>query len=643
MASRRNTRQIKESAGNPPDDTRHARKKTLLLVAAILLLTAVTFSSSLSNNFLNMDDNGNITMNEHIRALSWQNIKTLLSTPVLGMYGPLVYLLYTINYQIDGLNPPIYHLTNLALHLLNVALVFFVIFVMTRNTTTAAIVCALFAVHPLNAAAVTPVSVTSSLLYSLFYLAAYLTYIKYIERPRGSIFLLALVFFILSALSKSAAVVFPLLLILTDYHYKRSFSRRIVFEKIPFLLISCLFSVLLIAFRTDTAALGNVQAFSFLDRILLSTYAASFYLSRLVVPIGLSGLYPYPEKVSGHLPYAFYLAPFLLLLVVWLATKFKKQRGAFVFGALFFLIHIFLVLRVLPIGTELVADRYAYLPSIGVFFIAGEMISPLKRRGRAIASAAVIACVLAFAAVSFGRNAIWKDNMAFYNSIIRQYPNAAVAYVNRGAARLTEANDVSGALADFDKAIKIDPAYAAAYYNSAIAMMHLKNYRGALAGANKAIELSPRESGYYQVRANARLALGDYQGTISDEGRSIELNPRGPETYIAWANSGVARMYLNDGAGAIADFSKAIELNPAMAGLYLNRALARAAINDSNGALEDYARALELDPALAAAYYHRGVLRERLGNRTGSCEDAQRALKIGAGIARELAARVCGK
>lgn len=614
-----------------------------MLAVAILILTAITFSSSFYNGFLNWDDAGNITKNEHIRALSWNNIKTLFTTPVLGMYGPLVYLSYAVDFQIGGLNPPIYHMMNLLLHLLNVALVFSVMFVMTRSTTTASIVCALFAVHPLNVAAVTPISATSSLLYSFFYLAAYLTYIRYVEKLRGISLALSFVFFLLSALSKSAAVVFPLLLILTDYHYKRTLSCRVIIEKIPFFLVSFLFAVLTFVFRPDTAALGSVQVLSFLERILLSTFAVVFYLSRLVVPIGISGFYPYPEKVSGHLPHAFYIAPLLLLLIIWLGTRLKEQRRALVFGALFFLIHILLVLRVVPIGVEFVADRYAYLSSIGIFFIVGEMFRVLKGRGWTIANASVIVCVLVFSVISFGRSALWKDNMTFYNSIINRYPNAAVAYSNRGLARLTETNDVVGALADFDKAIKLDPGYAAAYYNSAIAKLRLKNYQGALADSSKAIELSPGESKYYQIRADLHLAAGDYQGTISDSSRRIALNPRGPDTYMAWSSRGVARMFLHDSAGAIEDFSKAIELNPQMAALYENRANASAAIKDDKSAMADYAKVLELDPSFAAAYYHRGLLREKLGDRSGSCEDAQRAFQMGVEMARELVERACRK
>lgn len=626
-----------------PAVSRNRRRTIFLTLAVILLLTGLVFSSSFANGFLTWDDPPNVTQNQQIREFNWENIKTYFTRPLLGMYSPLVYLSYALDYRMGELNPRIYHTTNLLLHLLNVSLVFFVMLLITKSGRTAAIVAALFAVHPMNVAGVAPISVRSSLLFSFFYLAAYLEYIRYIEKKTVSRLALSSALFLFSALSKSAAVVFLLLLLLTDYYYKRGFSVRVIVEKIPFFIISSVFALLTFVFREDTAATGSVQAFSFLERVFLSTFAMIFYLGKLIVPVNLSPFYPYPDRTGGHLALIYYAAPLLVLIIVALAAMLREQRKVLVFGGSFFLIHILLVLKVIPIGAEFLADRYVYLADIGLFFIVAEISRLMSERATRLVLGFLTAVVLVFSGVSYGRSAVWKDDMTFYNDIINTYPNAAVAYTGRGVAALKEKDDVAGAQADFDEAIRLDPDYADAYFNSATAKLIAKNYRGSLADANRAIALNPRRSEYYQIRANANVGLHDYQAAISDSSKTIEMNPQGADVYMAYLSLGVARVSLQDSARAIEDFSKAIELNPHVAVPYQNRANARVAIQDYQGAMADYRRAIELDPSFATAYYYRGLLREKLNDPTGTCEDFRRAAQLGLETARQRVEQVCKK
>src|SRR5512135_1470040 len=181
----------------------------------ILAVTAATYSTSFANGFLNWDDPANVTQNTLIRAITWQNFAAYFTTPLLGMYTPLVYLSFALDYLAGGLNPFAYHLTNIGLHLVNVGLVFAAVLGLSRSRVAAAVAAALFALHPMNVAAVTPVSVRSSLLYSCFYLAAWLAYIRHVRRGGRLWVWVSFSLFVLSALSKSAAVVFPLLMIVT--------------------------------------------------------------------------------------------------------------------------------------------------------------------------------------------------------------------------------------------------------------------------------------------------------------------------------------------------------------------------------------------------------------------------------------------
>jgi hypothetical protein len=195
------------------------RIKMLFLLLAILLLTIAVYSNSINNGFVKWDDSDNVYDNVAIRAINSTNIKTYFTKPLLSMYTPLVYISYAIDYKIGKVDPRIYHLTNLLLHLLNIALLFFIVRQFTQRVEIAVIVSLLFAIHPLNTGAVAPASTRSTLLYSLFYLAAFYCYILYLKKNYNAKYLiLSCVLFIMSLLSKSAAVVLPLLFCLDDYY-----------------------------------------------------------------------------------------------------------------------------------------------------------------------------------------------------------------------------------------------------------------------------------------------------------------------------------------------------------------------------------------------------------------------------------------
>jgi hypothetical protein len=598
------------------------------------------YSASFANGFLNWDDPANVTHNPHIRAITWENVKVFFTEPLLGMYSPLVYLSYAIDFRIGGLNPGVYHFTNLCLHLLSVCLVFVVVFRLTRNLAMGTLVAALFAVHPMNVAAVTPVSVRSGLLCSCLYLAAYYAYLQHLEKGRRSFPWLSFAMFLGSVLSKSAAVVFPLLMLLTDRYYNKPFSLKNILRKSPFFLVSLAFGVLTFMFREDTIAMGREPQFSLLERLFLACHGVVLYVGRLMVPIGLSSYYPYPERVSGHLPLGVWLAPVLIAVTVWAVAKLRQYRRAMMFGGAFFLLHVFLVLKIVPLGAEWASDRYVYLPSIGLFFVVGEV---WRQRWRPSPPwvAVLVVVVTVLGVVAYERNGAWKDNMTFYGEILRRYPNAAIAWSNRGAARLRDLNDAVGAAADCDNAVRLDPGYAAAYFNRATAKLMLRRYEEALRDSNAAVQLNGRRSEYYQLRADIKLAVRDYRGAMGDSETALGLNPNGPEAYMAYASRGIAKISLHDGAGAIEDFNESVRLNPREAAVYQNRASARAMLGDDKGAMADYNRAIEVNRSFATAYYYRGLLKQKLADRIGSCEDFRKASDLGLDTARILANHDC--
>ena len=624
------------------------------VLAAILVLTAVVFSSIFANRFLNWDDPANVTQNPYIRAMTWDSVKAWFTTPLLGMYSPLVYLSYAIDFSVGRLDPFVYHLTNLLLHLVNAALVLLIVGRLTRSTAMAAMVAALFAVHPVNVAAVTPVSVRSSLLSSCLYLAAYFAYLRNLELPHPPQppdspdspqrwLWLSWLLFSLSVLAKSATVVFPLLLFATDWYYRRPFTRKRLLEKLPFVVVALAFGIVGFAFREDTAAMVRAPEFDFSQRLFLAGYSVVHYLAALAAPVRLSAYYPYPQRLSGQLPPNVYVAPIAIAVAAWLVWRVRATRPLVVFGALFFLLHLLLVLKIIPLGAEWMADRYLYLPSIGAFLIVADLCGRAPRAIRPYALTAIAAAVAVLSVAAHQRNGAWKDDLTFYGDIIANYPTASIAYSNRAAARLREASDVDGAVADCENASRLDPGYADAHFNCATAKMMLHRPEDARRDADAAIAINPRRAEYFQVRADAMLAVGDYRAALVDSDRTIALDSHRAETYMAYVSRGIAKFSLSDATGALEDFNRAITLNPTVAVVYQNRANARAMVGDTAGAMADYDSALALDASLATAYYYRGLLKQKLANQSGSCDDFRAASRRGVTAAQLLVSRACGR
>jgi len=560
-------------------------------LGVVAILTIAVFASSFQNGLLNWDDPVNVTQNHAIRALSAENVKTWFTAPLLGMYSPMVYLSFAIDYAIGGLNPVGYHATNLALHLACVLLVFGIVSKLTSHPIAALMAAAAFAVHPANVAAVTPISVRSSLLYSALYLAAYRIYLWHLDRPAITRVGLSFVLFFASGLSKSAAAVFPLLMILTDWYRERPFSRAVIVEKLAFLAVAVGLGGMTLALRHDVALADPVQA-SWLDRAALALYQLGHYGFTAMWPAGLSPFYPYPERVNGSLPAIVFVVPLIVLAVVAAIAKAGTLRRPLTFGLLFFALHLALVLKIVPVGEEFTADRYLYLPLIGLLIAGVELVARFPPRLHRPAAWAAVIIVGVFSASSYARSADWRDDMTFNSRILDRYPRTATAYANRAAAKL-QAGDVDGAHRDSTEAIRIDSSNARAYFNRSTAEMLRGRPVDALADANRLIDLDPGLATAYELRAQARLRTDDIRGALADSSKAIALAPDWDEVFKSHVTRGLARAMLGDNSGALADLDRAAALNPGEPAILLNRGQVRINAGDKTGGCKDLREALE--------------------------------------------------
>ncbi|MBI4944982.1 MAG: tetratricopeptide repeat protein [Bacteroidetes bacterium] len=611
-------------------------KSKYWIPAAILIVTIIVFSNTLNNDFTNWDDNKNVTENTDITSFSGNNIHAFFTNPYMGMYVPLTMISYAIDYKAGGLNPHIFHRTNLVLHLLNIVLVFFLLQLITGRIEITVIVTLLFAIHPMNSQTVAWISTRSTLLYAFFFLAALINYLYYLKKGyRWKFLILSLFLFFLSLLSKSQAMAFPLVLLLFDYFFSRKFNVKLLIEKAPFFALSVVFGIITLSFR-GTDAVPDVIGYTFSEKVLFIPFSLVAYIFKSIAPVLLSAYHPYPVKASTGLPFEYYCAPFALLLFVWIIYKIKKYRKEILFGSLFFLCTIFLVLHVISINSGITAERYTYIPCIGLFYLIGRAYTGINdsrvTKINSIKPYIIIGLtvyILALCFVTRSRNEVWKDSVSLYDDVILKYPDAALAYNNRGVAKYKK-KQIKDALKDYNKAIELSPKYSEAYNNRGNVYLEFKSYKAALDDYTKAIELWPAYSDAYYNRGNTKYEMRDYKGAIADYNKASEKKKYFAELYN---NRGNAKIYSGDFKGAVDDFTCLMAFEPNNYNVYNNRANAKAGMKDLNGAMADFSRAIELNPNFSEAYSNRGFIKKDLNDHKGAIEDYNKAIELNPNLA----------
>lgn len=444
------------------------------LLVLILITASLVFSPILRNGFTNWDDSTYITRNPGIKDFSLSGIIHTCSSPYIQNYHPLTMLSYMVEYHFFGMNPLGYHITSLVLHILNCALVFWLVFLLSGSLFVTAIAATLFALHPLHVESVAWIAERKDLLYSLFSLIGFIAYIHYLKKRKALYYCICLFVFFLSLLSKAMAVTFPLALFLIDYIFKRKPDKGSFLEKIPFFVFSLIFLLVgSITFYAREVWPGWSCAAIFRQAIL-AAYALTFYLYKILLPVGLSCLYPYPSinETSG---FQYLVFPLIVAVIAALVAYSRRYTRKIVFGSLFFLFTIFLALQISPFTNSVVADRYTYLASVGLFYLAGEGARWLYLRLNLLVSikksflcVILIGLILVLSSLSWQRCKVWKNSLTLWDDALQGYPNLPVAYYNRGNAYL-EQKDYGKAIGDYDRAIQIAPDFLFPYFARAIA------------------------------------------------------------------------------------------------------------------------------------------------------------------------------
>ena len=640
------------------------RKSNSWLIG-IILLTALAYLPSLNNELTNWDDHAYIDENPYIKEFSWENIKEMFSEYYIGNYHPLTLLTFNIEYQFVKTSPPLYHINNLLLHLLNTFLVFVFIRILFNKLHIAALVALLFGISPLHVESVAWVSERKDVLYAFFFLASIITYIRYVNTDKTKILFVSILFFVFSLLSKGQAVTLAVSLIAVDYMLGRKlFSKRVIIEKLPFLILALVFGYIAIDAQRSGEAVAVEKAETFFHQIVYAVYAFTSYIVKLIIPHNLSAIYPYPVDQEGNMPLWIYLFLIPFAGIIWFFYYSLKNNKSSAFGLIFYAVNIFLLLQLLPVGKAIMADRYTYIPSIGIFFIIAVVIDKINieyPKFRKSFQYLIGVYILILSVFTYNRCNVWENSISLWDDVLSKHPTLpqaaynraiarekngdlrlaiadysvtinndpenAAAYNNRGNAK-TSTGDYKGAVNDLTKAISLTKNYTEAYYNRGIARIEMKDYSAAINDFDTALSLNKKHVGALNNRGNVRKVSGNPQGAIEDYNKLLEIDPDRAETYN---NRGNAYIAMEDYRSAICDFSKAIQLNPGNEEARYNRGNAYAFIAEYDSAIADLSSAININPRNIMAYNNRGNARAGSGDLDGAVSDYDNVIMLNPG------------
>jgi tetratricopeptide (TPR) repeat protein len=598
---------------------------------AVFIVLAVTFLAyipALKAGFVNWDDPDYVNEQFFTRGLS--DLKFLLTTPLQGNYHPLTMLSLALNFSVSGMHAWSYHLLNVVLHLANCFLVFrFAFLLSNKNTVVAFITAVLFGIHPMHVESVAWVTERKDVLYGLFFIAGLISYTKYIDTGSRKQYALTLLFLTLSLLSKAAAVIFPLALFCIDILRRRRIGTKLLVEKIPFFVLPLILGVITYVAQKEKGAI-DVYAFDIQTRIFMGFYGIMMYIFKMLIPVNLSPFYPY-APINQALPTEYYLSPLVFIGLVVICIYAWKKNRVIPFGILFYLINLLLVLQFLPVGSAIIADRYTYIPYIGLFFIVGWLVSRFVKQQtyKAYYFSAPLIVLMIF--LTYKQCAIWNDSAALWDHAIKITPSSR-AYDNRARLFNDEKNSVKAleyynealninavdkeaytnrgniyfnsgkfdlAYQDYKQALSIDSNYYPALDNLGALMAMRGKYDSALNNFNRALNLKSDYISAYRNRALTFLELKRYNEAISDFESFLKYQPNDPDIYNAM---GVCLRMNEKYTEALAVINKALDMRKDPH-FYLNRSYCYNGLKNLDQARKDALIAkqagVQLDPPYA--------------------------------------------
>jgi tetratricopeptide (TPR) repeat protein len=633
---------------------RTSDRRIYSLAGAAAIITFAVYLAALRNGFIPEWDDGDYVLNNpYIRSFNLAFLKWAFCNFYASNWHPLTWISHAADYAIWGVNPLGHHLTSVILHTVNTFVVVVLIMRLQQAAIgarpngreasvqdrhgmliTAGVTGLLFGLHPLHVESVAWVAERKDLLCALFFLLSIQRYMRYVtsadDRPAGHAllgrfvtkeYLLSLGFFILALMSKPMAVSLPAVLLILDwYPFRRLRSvktaRVLLVEKIPFVACSIVSAVLTILAQRAWGSIVELQTLPLSSRLAVAAQSLLLYLWKMAVPRDLIPYYPYPKDISPFsVGFLFAFAGVIAISIFCVIIAKRHKLGLTLWG--YYVVTLLPVIGIVQVGSQAMADRYTYLPSLAPFLLLGAVASWSYRKTISLNGARSVvmklflgAGILMFVGLSFlslRQIRIWESGISLWSYVVEKEPEKdSIAYTNLGSA-YQKKGELDKAIENYDKAISLNPKDYLAYNNRGAILGKVGQFDEAIESYNKAILSNPGDYKAYFNRGLTYDQMGRIYDSIQDFQRALALNMRDPRA-IAWAYNNLGILYGKAGMDdeSLAAFNNSIAIEPNNLATYYNRGIAYAFMGRYKEAIEDFSKVILLDRNYARAYYSRG-------------------------------------
>lgn len=563
--------------------------------------------------FVNYDDDRYITENPHVHnGLTWRTITWAFTATEQGNWHPLTWLSHALDYQLFHQNPAGHHFTSLLIHAANAVLLFLFLMYATRRLGPSLFVAALFALHPINVESVAWVAERKNVLCTFFFFATLIAYCWYARQPDWRRYLVFAGLFVLGLMSKPMVITLPFVLLLLDYwplgrirggHADASAAplSKLVVEKLPLIALSAASAVITMQAQRAGGAMRSTAQFSLAVRLENAVMAYPMYLWKMIWPSHLSPIYPHPgDSLAG---WQVGTSALVLLAVTAVALKFRARRYLLT-GWLWFLGTLVPVIGLVQVGDQAMADRYAYIPLVGIFIMIAWGIADLADSKQIGLVVRVIPAACVLLALSFATNrqlGYWSSNYDLWTHAVAVTGRNFIAQDNLGGALLW-LGKTDEAYLHFQAAAEINPLDPMSRSNLGAYLQEHGHMAEAIEKYNRVITLTSDPGLLAATYANLGAAyrkLGEDEKARTSYDQALQLNPNQYNAYLGLGELLEKQSRLDD---AISNYSKAVELRPTDTGfLLLGRALERTGRRLE--ALAAYQAALKLSPEMPEAQH----------------------------------------
>ena len=547
-----------------PRSNRGNRYSTPLILGALAAAVFVIYAPVWQFEFIRGDD-GSYVNTRVLDGLTPSNVAWAFSTFESSNWHPLTWLSLMLDAEIGSGGPALFHVTNLVLHLANSILLFLFFSVRTGCHVRSFFVALLFAVHPLHVESVAWVSERKDVLSTLFWMLTILAYLRYRKQPSPRRYLVVALAFGLGLMAKPMLVTLPLVLLLLDYWPLGRVGNgkaAAVADKLPLLLLALASCAVTLYAQAAGGAVGTLEKYPLGLRVANGLTSYARYIGKTFWPTNLAPQYPYNADPS---PWLIVASAILLAGLSWIVIRAAAVRPYLVVGWLWFLGTLVPVIGLVQVGQQAMADRYMYIPSIGLFVVVAwavpdmlERAVPQSRRRTIVLTVAMALVAVALVGSARIQTGYWRNSRALFTHTVETAPGNVMAHVNLGV-ELQQMGLVEQAIPHYRDALRADPAAIQPRVNLAAALVETGRLDDAIAEYREALRHAPQDSGARTSLGLVLLNLKRYAAAETELKQTLRLDPVQP---VAWKSLGIAVFRQGRLDEAIAHFSEALRLDP---------------------------------------------------------------------------------